>query len=203
MPEDQFDAVRHRPTVDFTGSQAARHVVVNERAGATKFRRRLADQRRLIAQVNHCVIREIALPAWRGDLQHQHVASLRLVYLVETSRREVVLVEAWAVFLLPPQVGALEVWQLQARLARVPVTARGPAVKQSMGEVSAQQRRLEARRLEPLEVTAGPGDNAPGQFMQFATDTVGHARRRRLRDQLQEGRRRRREPARPTCQVSV
>lgn len=49
-----------------------------------------------------------------------------------------------------------------------------------MGKVTAQQRRLEAGRLKPLNVTARPADDAPGQFVQLAADPVGHAGSRRF-----------------------
>ena len=44
------------------------------------------------------------------------------------------------------------------------------------------ERKPGAHSLDALleHIAAGPADNAPGQFVQLATDAVGHARRRRL-----------------------
>ena len=121
-----------------------------------------------------------ARTAQRRHLQHQEVTALWAVDTLKAHGHEVVFVVAWAVLVLPPQVVAFKVRELQPGLAGVPIAARPPTIQKAMGEFTAQQRRLKARGLEPLHLTPRPTHDTPRQGVQLATDAVSHARRGRF-----------------------
>lgn len=105
-----------------------------KRALATQGYGGFTDQRTVVAQKNHRVIRVIGA----AYHHHQHIAALRGVDLHKTGLRKVLFIETGAILVFPSQVMARVIRQVQVPLAGVPVTNQGVAIQHAMREVAAQ-----------------------------------------------------------------